>query len=82
MHIILKSSEKYDRQFVKRTLLGEKKSIVDQLIKKMKESTMGPKTEVAEGYFDRLIKIIYENLRVNLRNIHIRFEDTNISRCD
>ena len=82
MHIILKSSEKYDRQFVKRTLLGEKKSIVDQLIKKMKERTMGPKTEVAEGYFDRLIKIIYENLRVNLRNIHIRFEDTNISRCD
>jgi len=82
MHIILKSSEKYDRSFVKRVLLGQKHAIVDELIKNMKESTQEPRPQQSEGYFDGIMKLIWENLRVKLTNIHIRFEDTNVSRCD
>jgi vacuolar protein sorting-associated protein 13A/C len=34
------------------------------------------------SYLGKLGKAIYENLRINVRNIHIRFEDTKVSRSD
>jgi Vacuolar sorting-associated protein 13, N-terminal len=38
--------------------------------------------QAQDSYLGRITKIIYENLRINVRNIHIRFEDTKVSRPD
>lgn len=35
-----------------------------------------------DSYLGKMLKIVYENLRINVRNIHLRFEDTKISRAD
>jgi hypothetical protein len=51
LHIIVKSSEKYDRNFVKRVILGQKLVAVEELLNKMKQDL----PRQTEGYFDRLI---------------------------
>lgn len=35
---------------------------------------------VNSGFLSRLSSVILENLRINVRNIHIRFEDNYVSR--
>jgi len=34
------------------------------------------------SYISRLKKIVQENLRVSVNNVHLRFEDAGISRVD
>ena len=51
MHWFVKSSEKYDRNFVKRVILGQKLVAVEELLNKMKQDL----PRQTEGYFDRLI---------------------------
>ena len=38
--------------------------------------------EASQSYMSRLNSMIEENLRISVRNIHIRFEDTKVSRFD
>jgi len=40
------------------------------------------KPKESEGYMKRLTQIIEENLRLIITNVHIRFEDSNVSRRD
>lgn len=84
IHIILKSRDHYDRDFVKSMLLAAKKEMVDKIladINKKVESKLA-ETQTKDSYLSKMLKIVYENLRINVRNLHIRFEDTNVSRCD
>jgi hypothetical protein len=85
VHIILKSSDHYNREFVKSTLHSAKMQEVKQLLEKLKYSIEGQvKENLAKdtSYLGKVTKIIYENLKFFIRKIHIRFEDTKVSRCD
>jgi hypothetical protein len=57
---------------------------VDQLLAELNKQIEGQIQAAAgqDSYLGKLTKVIYENLRINVRNIHIRFEDTKVSRCD
>ena len=35
---------------------------------------------MSQGFLSRLAAVVLENLRINIRNIHIRFEDNFVSR--
>lgn len=57
---------------------------MDQLLAELNKQIEGQIQAAAgqDSYLGKLGKVIYENLRINVRNIHIRFEDTKVSRCD
>lgn len=82
IHIILKSRDHYDRDFVKSMLLAAKKEQVDKILAEIKKQSEAKVAETKDSYLSKMMKVIWENLRINVRNIHIRFEDTNVSRCD
>ena len=55
------------------------------MLEKLKSSIEGQvKENLAKdtSYLGKVTKIIYENLKFFIRKIHIRFEDTKVSRCD
>jgi len=51
------------------------------LLKQFRETKESGEENQQESYMSRLKKIIKENLRFSIQNIHVRFEDTEISRA-
>lgn len=87
VHVILKSRGSYDRQFVKERIIADKQAKIEELLNHIKDQLttdlqQAAAQEANQSYLSRLGDMITENLRINVRNVHIRFEDTKVSRND
>jgi len=87
VHVILKSRGSYDRQFIKERIIADKQAKIEELLNHIKDQLttdlqQAAAQEANQSYLSRLGDMITENLRINVRNVHIRFEDTKVSRND
>lgn len=84
IHIVVDSPNHFDFNFMKKFHHKEKKYIFDDMLKQFKEKQEGKAADEneQETYMERIKKIIKENLRFVVNNLHMRFEDSNICRKD
>ena len=97
VHVICNSPAGFDREFMRKTEHTSKEAQFQELLQAFREQQARAKDgEAAEGtqankdeeqeqqdsYISRLKNIVKENLRVSVQNVHLRFEDTGISRAD
>ena len=82
IHIIMKSSDSYDREFMRQCVLADKKKAIQKLLDQLKKDVNEHEAVKKDSYLSGVLKLIWENLRINIKNLHIRFEDSKLSRMD
>lgn len=86
IHIVCDSPNHFDIDFMRKFQHKEKMLLFDEMLKQFKEKQEGEEENAEsneqETYLERIKKIIKENLRFTVNNLHLRFEDSNLCRED